>query len=288
MKNNKIFRKFGSLVLYIASGTMFFLNWFHIQLTNDSLQDISFLINSLSGLGITLHSRFSLLNVRAFLEAIKRLRGIVPLEENILQGRIDLISTIILIIFILLCCALLAAIVGVFRGKRIWGIGMPLITVGTVIASLIATNDVKTILRELFDSTDTLKLTIFPFLAVILAMAGFIVAPNSTGKKSRSAGALIGVGGVYAGSEFVMSDGETLILGRDPATCNIVLNDENISRQHCAVRYSAKEGKYFVTDLSKNGTFSEGGIRLQPQMETALMKGERIFLGNKKDIFRVK
>lgn len=283
MKNNKIFRKFGSLVLYIASGAMFFLNWFHIQLTNDSLQDISFLINSLGELGITLRNRFSLLNVRTFLEAIKKI------GENVLpQGRIDFIGTIILIIFILLCCALLAAIVGVFRRKRIWGIGMPLITVGTVIASFIAANDVGTAIRELFDPMDTLELTIFPFLAVILAMAGFIVAPNSAGKKSRSEGALIGVGGVYAGSEFSMSDGETLILGRDPAACNIVLNDENISRQHCAVRYSAKEDKYFVTDLSKNGTFSEGGLRLQPQMETALMKGERIFLGDKKDIFRVK
>ena len=45
------------------------------------------------------------------------------------------------------------------------------------------------------------------------------------------------------------------------------------------------EKMYYVTDLSSNGTFLEDGIRLQPQTETAVERGEKIYLSNQKDVF---
>lgn len=179
--------------------------------------------------------------------------------------------------------AILIAIVGAIGKKRSYGIAAPIATVITLLVAVWLCSE----------ADDWLKLTAAPFLALIFAVAGLMIAPATTSVQSQSAsvqsartgGVLIAESGDYAGAEFELSDGETLVLGRDPAMCSIVFEDHNVSRQHCAIRYSAAEDKYYVTDLSSNGTFLEDGIRLQPQTETAVERGEKIYLSNQKDVF---
>lgn len=232
----------GSMVLYILSAVMLFLDWFSLRLGT---------------------LRLSLLEVKDNFSFIS-----------------DSAGTYITIALILAGVAILVAIVGAVEKKRIYGIGAPVITGAMLIAALIICSKAE----------NWVKPTAAPFLALVFAVAGLFliptVAPEQTAAQSgRTGGVLVAVSGDYAGAEFGLSDGETLVLGRDPAMCSIVFEDHNISRQHCAIRYSAAEKMYYVTDLSSNGTFLEDGIRLQPQTETAVERGEKIYLSNQKDVF---
>ena len=287
MKSNQMLRKPASIMLYLASGAMFLLKWFNLHVVDD---DYWYLIDRLDDFGISFRSRFSLLDVCGAIEDLRNIEGWLELKAYVPQiERIDTAGTIILLVYILLCCALLAAVTGVLCGKRSWGIGMPVIAAAALALAFIADNSMEEILKmtDMLEPADTLTLAVYPYLAVVFAAAGFMAAPGKCVPAAHISGVLTAMGGNCAGAEYPMADGETLVLGRDPSSCSIVLEDSNISRQHCTVRYSAAEGKYYVTDLSRNGTFSEGGLRLQPHTETALMKGEKIFLGNKKDVFRL-
>lgn len=177
--------------------------------------------------------------------------------------------------------AILIAIVGVIGKKRSYGIAAPIAAVITLLVAVWLCSEAE----------GRFELTAAPFLALVFAAAGLLIAPATTSTQSvsaqpvRTGGVLVAESGDYAGAEFELSDGETLVLGRDPAMCSIVFEDYNVSRQHCAIRYNAAENRYYVTDLSSNGTFLEDGIRLQPQTETAVERGEKVYLSNQKDVF---
>ena len=84
-------------------------------------------------------------------------------------------------------------------------------------------------------------------------------------------------------------DGETIplasdreyIIGRDAETCNIVINDERVSRQHASI-YS-RGGRYFVRDHgSMNGTFVN---REKIVDALGLLPGDEIFVPPQKVLF---
>ena len=55
------------------------------------------------------------------------------------------------------------------------------------------------------------------------------------------------------GETIPLSSDREYIIGRDPDTCSIVLNDERVSRKHAAIY--ARGGRYFIKDFgSMNGT----------------------------------
>lgn len=238
----------GSIVLYVLSGVMLFGDWFSISKETISLTEINEIASYISP------------------EA----------------------STYVTVALILACVAILAAVIGVFCKRWVYGAGAPAITGAMLIAALVIAARINDEIRY-----KLVELTAAPYLAFFFAAAALLVAPkllikqDQDGDKriNRIGGVLIAESGDYAGAEFELSDGETLVLGRDPAMCSIVLEDHNISRQHCSIRYSSADGKYYVTDLSSNGTFLEDGVRLQPQTEFAMERGERIYLSNQKDIF---
>ncbi|MBQ4545897.1 MAG: FHA domain-containing protein [Oscillospiraceae bacterium] len=100
---------------------------------------------------------------------------------------------------------------------------------------------------------------------------------------------LEGITGKYAGAEIPMFDGKEIVLGRDPNYCNIVFDQfsTSVSRCHCSISFSADENKYYVTDYSKNGTFTSDGKRLVPNVPIPLEKGTVIYIGSRKDTFRL-
>ena len=85
--------------------------------------------------------------------------------------------------------------------------------------------------------------------------------------------------------EFSLAD-DTLIIGRDPATSNLLIGQPNsvsphgllgVSRQHA--RLSFNNGSYFLEDLSSaNGTFLRGQ-RLYPTQPMVLQNGDVIRIG---------
>ncbi|MBD5134447.1 MAG: FHA domain-containing protein [Lachnospiraceae bacterium] len=104
-------------------------------------------------------------------------------------------------------------------------------------------------------------------------------------------GAIIFIAGEYVGKIVRLKPDEEIYIGRDAKTCNIVMHSEEISRNHCIVRYDCKERKYYVTDISMNGIFicingtnklltMEKEYGLIPETEIILAGGrDKIILG---------
>lgn len=96
------------------------------------------------------------------------------------------------------------------------------------------------------------------------------------------------VHGALSGYSFDIARGEELIIGKDAAYANIVIDPayKEVSRKHCGIRFDANNNSYRVTDYSSNGTFV-GGTRLTKGAETTLSRGTEISLANGKNIFRL-
>ena len=78
-----------------------------------------------------------------------------------------------------------------------------------------------------------------------------------------------------------LSSDRDYIIGRDPNTCNIVINDEHISRQH-AIIY-ARGGRYFIKDFgSVNGTSVN---REKIGSAIGLLPGDEIRVSTQKFLF---
>lgn len=93
-------------------------------------------------------------------------------------------------------------------------------------------------------------------------------------------GHIRGLAGVYANAVFDLAEGQKITFGRDSASSNVVFDPANtdISRLHCTVEYAG--GMYYVTDHSRNGTFTGDGARLAAGVSSPLPKGTVIYLGN--------
>ncbi len=93
---------------------------------------------------------------------------------------------------------------------------------------------------------------------------------------------LVIVDGIHAGHIFRLRSDVTVI-GRDPS-CDIVLDDSAISRQHAKVRVVEDEEKVFVLhDLAtENGTF----VNDEEITKHELGDGDRILIGQTKLVFK--
>ena len=116
-------------------------------------------------------------------------------------------------------------------------------------------------------------------------------APWAGAPAPAAAGALTitGLSGMYAGQSLPLAANEELVIGRDNAMCNLIIDKsaEKVSRKHCAIFFDAARGTYQVTDFSSNGTFVDGGSRLVANMPTTLQRGSVIVLGSKENRFRL-
>lgn len=98
--------------------------------------------------------------------------------------------------------------------------------------------------------------------------------------------ALRGMEGQYAGTVIPIEG--TLVIGRDPAACQIVYpkNMPGISRTHCQVRYDSGAGVFVLKDLSTEGTIAGGSVVGRGRAVT-LNPGDVFFLVDRENSFRV-
>lgn len=92
-------------------------------------------------------------------------------------------------------------------------------------------------------------------------------------------------GGALAGQRIMLRKADTLILGRNPAQCNVVFPDTpGISAKHCAVWYDS--GKIYLKDLgSTHGTFVMPGTKLASEQTVELRVGDSFYLGSQQELF---
>lgn len=97
------------------------------------------------------------------------------------------------------------------------------------------------------------------------------------------------IGGNFKGGRITVNPGEELIIGRNPETSQIVLPDRDISRTHCAIRFSRKEKVFYVTDLSTyETTYLNDTIRMKRGQQRPCPLGSKLTLGNGKNQFILK
>lgn len=114
--------------------------------------------------------------------------------------------------------------------------------------------------------------------------------PDSTGTSlMNNDGSVMCLSGEFQGYSFPVKYGKELIIGKDPAVCNVVidLKYKTISRKHVGIKYDPQQQIYHVTDYSSNGTYVNNGARLEPNQITYLKKGTVINLGNSEYSFRL-
>ena len=114
-------------------------------------------------------------------------------------------------------------------------------------------------------------------------------APASAAVAGSPAASVTGMSGMYAGQTIPLMPNDEMIIGRDNAMCNLIVdkNAEKVSRKHCGVVFNPVQGVYMVTDYSSNGTYIDGGNRLVANMPTSLRRGAIIALGNKENRFKL-
>lgn len=106
---------------------------------------------------------------------------------------------------------------------------------------------------------------------------------------SGAKSSLIGIKGKYNGTRFEIGDGESVTFGREIQKCNIVFDEKDgtISRVHCTVKYVAAENAFYVTDLSSNGTFMDGNMKIGKTNTKKVEAGTVISFGNGENAFRL-
>jgi hypothetical protein len=83
------------------------------------------------------------------------------------------------------------------------------------------------------------------------------------------------------GETIPLSSDREYIIGRDPDTCSIVINDERVSRKHAAIY--ARGGRYFIKDFgSVNGTMVN---RERIGSPIGLLPGDEIGVSTQKLLF---
>lgn len=109
-----------------------------------------------------------------------------------------------------------------------------------------------------------------------------VTPPAVSGQKAM----IEGIKGEYKGMEIDLEPNEKLVIGRDPASCNIVVSSENkdISRMHCSVWYDPEKDAFKVMDTSSNGTFI-GGQKLPKDQKVQVPDNTIISLGGGENQF---
>lgn len=127
---------------------------------------------------------------------------------------------------------------------------------------------------------------------VIVAIVGIVkdkgeaASAGKNVKVGKKDGTITGVSGSYAGAVIPVKSGDSIVIGRDPASCGIVIKDEKASRKHCTISFNGENGMYSVTDTSSNGVFGKDG-RLPANTAVPMSAGSEIRIGKDGDVFRL-
>lgn len=132
-------------------------------------------------------------------------------------------------------------------------------------------------------------LMVVMFIGFALSLVGLILEARKGESKVKIKTPVVakmyGINGEYAGAEVLIGDG--ILIGRDPAVCQLVIDREKISRKHCKIAYKEASEMYVVTDYSTNGTYILGGGEMKKNLPTELPAGTTIQLGKNGDTFRL-
>lgn len=100
-------------------------------------------------------------------------------------------------------------------------------------------------------------------------------------------GALVCVKGAYLGKIVRFVPEQTIMIGRDGTSADMIVNLPLVSRKHCSIIYHEQDNTYEVRDCSANGTFVGNGERLQRGDTYLLKPGASLAFGDMSVIYRL-
>lgn len=100
------------------------------------------------------------------------------------------------------------------------------------------------------------------------------------GQEEVGFGKLLCINGPYSGKLVKLVPEQEILIGRDGENCDIVFNLPRISRQHLRLIFHKEKRCYEITDLSTNGTYMNGDIRLERNIRYEINMGETLWLGD--------
>ena len=116
--------------------------------------------------------------------------------------------------------------------------------------------------------------------------AGGAALENKMGAgMAARAGVVQCTAGQFKGSTFDIRPGEEFIIGRDPKSCQLILEYPKISRKHCGIKFDAGSGNYFVRDYSTNGTRLSTGGKVSSMNHQEVLPGTALYLATEKETF---
>lgn len=90
--------------------------------------------------------------------------------------------------------------------------------------------------------------------------------------------------GTYQGTKFDIPSNETILIGRDPSSCAVIItNSSGVSRKHLELRFDNTSNRYWVKDISSTGTFLANGNRLENGKMYQFSRGTRLRLGSSEE-----
>lgn len=111
---------------------------------------------------------------------------------------------------------------------------------------------------------------------------------RSLAMSSELSGAMVCTRGKAIGDMVLLRNDKKIIVGRDSAYCNYVVDDLRVSRKHLEITFVGALNKYRVADYSSNGTFTQNGVRLNRGEEYYLPPKTELWLGSNDTIYKLR
>lgn len=130
-----------------------------------------------------------------------------------------------------------------------------------------------------------LLLYVFFFRGFINNRKKKIVDLSAGAGKYSTAPGIMGVSGAYAGRTVYLNN-QMITLGSGSGV-TVVIQDQYVSAEHCAVRFNPSAGYYEIYDNSPYGVYLNGGSPIQKGVWCRIRRGSIIGLGNSVQKFRL-
>jgi pSer/pThr/pTyr-binding forkhead associated (FHA) protein len=89
------------------------------------------------------------------------------------------------------------------------------------------------------------------------------------------------------GANIMVNSGEHIMIGRDPAMCQLILSDAMVSRKHCLVSFNAATEQYHIECYSKNGIYLSDNRKILEGQSAEAARGTRLTLADGREVLEL-
>lgn len=98
---------------------------------------------------------------------------------------------------------------------------------------------------------------------------------------------ILGTEGTFKGASLQLSPGESIVVGRDPGQCNLVLSSPKVSRKHCTIFMDVSGTFISIICYSKNGIRFEDGKIIRDGETIKLTQKEKLIIADGSEILEI-